>query len=356
VRVMVTCDFHLKYATAQSAGLARAGADVLLLCRTHAMEFGGDAAERRRALDAAHEAGVSTMEMPGRLWDLTAAPQLAATRKRIALFAPDIIHAHRDSDPRALLLLPEAPTVLTIHDAKPHPGHPVARFPPKRWFLNGADNAWVARARAIIVHSERLCEELKLRAHQRCFVVPHGLEVRNEPLPRPSEPTVGFFGRLEPYKGLDVLARAMPRVWARRPDVRLKVAGWGLSTLPLNDPRVQMERRYLPEAEIESFFAATSLAVLPYTEASQTGVGSRVVGYGVPVVASRVGGLPDLTLDQSYLVVPGDDAGLAAAILRHIDDDANIRARVLADVAAPRSWDAAAARSLELYEQLVGHR
>jgi glycosyltransferase involved in cell wall biosynthesis len=113
-----------------------------------------------------------------------------------------------------------------------------------------------------------------------------------------------------------------------------------------------MERRYLPEGEIESFFAATSLAVLPYTEASQTGVGSAAVGYGVPVVATRVGGLPDLALDETYLADPGNDAALARAILRHIDDDGYIRARVLAEVAAPRSWDSTAARSIEIYEQI----
>jgi glycosyltransferase involved in cell wall biosynthesis len=170
----------------------------------------------------------------------------------------------------------------------------------------------------------------------------------------PRKPSVSFFGRLEPYKGLDVLARAMPSVWNRRPDICLNVAGSGASTLPLSDRRVHLQRGYLPEAAIEDFFAATSVAVLPYTEASQTGAGSCAVGYGVPVIASRVGGLPDLTLDETYLVDSGDAAALAEAILRHIDDDATVRTRVLSEIAMPRSWDAAAVQSLALYQQLVG--
>jgi hypothetical protein len=45
---------------------------------------------------------------------------------------------------------------------------------------------------------------------------------------------------------------------------------------------------------------------------------------------------------------------LAEAILRHVDDPAEIRMRVLAELAAPRSWDAAAAKTLDVYEQVVG--
>ena len=96
-----------------------------------------------------------------------------------------------------------------------------------------------------------------------------------------------------------------------------------------------------------------SLAVLPYTQASQTGVGSVAVGYGVPIVVSRVGGLPDLALDHSYVVEPGDDAALADAIVRHIDDGSDVRCRVLSDVAAPRSWDSIAVQSISVYKEVL---
>jgi glycosyltransferase involved in cell wall biosynthesis len=184
-------------------------------------------------------------------------------------------------------------------------------------------------------------------------VVAHGTEVQPRPLPPPERRAVGFFGRLAPYKGLDVLARAMPRVWSARPDVQLRVAGSGDSMLPLEDPRVHLERGYLPEDQLPSFFAQSSLVVLPYTHATQTGAGSLAVGYGVPVVASATGGLPEITLDQSYLCTPGDDSSLAAAIVRHIDDGLDVRERVLDQVAGPLSWDSVALRMLEVYETLV---
>jgi glycosyltransferase involved in cell wall biosynthesis len=357
MRVALACDWFLKYTAAQAAGLASAGADVLLLCRDHPFEFGGDAAERADTLGRARDAGVEVLEAPGRLWDPAAVPLLLRIRRRIARFRAQVVHVQDRVDPRAIALLPlRAPAVLTVHDPVLHPGQPVARLAPKRWLLEGSRSAWRRRARVIVVHSERLRAEVALRAGQRCVVIPHGLDALGEPLPPPPDPLVGFFGRLEPYKGLDILARAMPLVWDARPDVQLGVAGTGSTELPLEDPRVRLERAYLPETEVEAFFRRTSLAVLPYTQASQTGAGSVAVGYGVPIVASRLGGLPDLVLDDSYLVDAGDEAGLAAAIVRHIDDDAAVRSRVLAEVAAPRSWDAVARAGLELYAELLASR
>ena len=267
-----------------------------------------------------------------------------------------MVHAHAGADPRMLALLPSAPLVLTIHDLVPHPGQPVPRPAPRRWFLDAARRAWRRRASVIVVHSTRLEPQVALRPHQRCVVIPHGMQVRDRPLAPPARAAVGFFGRLAPYKGLDVLARAMPRVWTTRPDVHLHVAGAGDAGLVLQDPRVRLDGEYLPEAELERFFAGVTVAALPYTEASQTGAGSTAIGYGVPIVASRLGGLPDLTLDESYLFEAGDDAGLAARIVAHLGDDASVRERVLAELAAPRSWAAVARRSLALYEGLAAQR
>jgi alpha-maltose-1-phosphate synthase len=295
------------------------------------------------------------VELPGRIRDPAAVRALVALRRASHRSRPAVVHAHFTADPRALALLPHAPTVLTIHDPAPHPGQPQARTALKRWFHRAADEGWRRRAEVIVVHSERLRDQVTLRRHQRCVIVPHGLDL-HEPLTPPRSPSVGFFGRLEPYKGLEVLARAMPHVWEARPDVELKIAGSGTASVPLTDPRLSLQRAYLPEAEIEAFFASVSVAVLPYTEASQTGAGSQAVGFGVPVIASRIGALPDLALDESYVVQPGDARALSAAILRHLDDGSETRRRVMREIAAPRSWDAAAALSMSLYEELVQSR
>jgi starch synthase len=354
VRVALACDWFLKYTCSTATAMARAGADVLLLCRDHPGEFGGDGQERRATIAVARDAGVRVLEAPGRLWDPKAIPALLRIRRQISRFDPDVVHLHDGSvDPRALGLLPRVPTVMTVHDPVLHPGQPVARLFARRWLLESSKRILRSRASLVVIHSEHLRPEVQLLPGQRCVVVPHGLDLRDAPLAPPRAPTVGFFGRLQPYKGIDVLARAMPRVWATRPEVELRVSGDGPVEVPLVDPRVRLNRAYLPESGLEAFFRDTSLAVLPYTQASQTGAGSVAVGFGVPVIASRLGGLPDLALDDTYLFDAGDHAALADAILTHIDDGDAVRRRVLAEVAAPKSWDATATQLLELYAELL---
>jgi glycosyltransferase involved in cell wall biosynthesis len=355
VRVTLACDWWLKYTASKAAAMARAGADVQLLCREHAQEFHGDTAEREATLAEPREAGVTVLQAPGRIWDPHAIPALARIRREIHRFAPQVVHLHDVSvDPRVIALLPRVPTVMTVHDPTPHPGHPEVRLRARRWMLDASRRTLRARASVIVIHSEDLRPLIDLRPSQRCVVIPHGLYILSEPLPPPAAPALGFFGRLEPYKGLDVLAAAMPRIWEVRPEVELRVAGTGSMTLPLEDPRVRFDNTYVPESELESFFRGTSLAVLPYIEASQTGAGSTAVGFGVPVVASRVGGLPDLVLDDSYLFEAGDHTALAGAILSHLDDGPAVRRRVLAEVARPNSWDAVGERLLGIYAEVAG--
>src|SRR5437764_14608057 len=144
MRVVLTCDWFLKYASAQGAALARAGVDVLLLCRAHAHEFGEDTAEREVALERARRAGVEVVEIPRRLSDARALPDLLKIRRKLRRFAPDLVHAHDGADPRGLLLARHLPTVATLPDPLPHPGPavPAAR---NTTFLHGPRPAWPPR-------------------------------------------------------------------------------------------------------------------------------------------------------------------------------------------------------------------
>ena len=120
------------------------------------------------------------------------------------------------------------------------------------------------------------------------------------------------------YKGLDVLLDAMASIWEQRPATTLTVAGEGeIPSHPaLSDPRVTLRQEYLAEEEVPALFDAATCVVLPYRQASQSGVGSLAMQHGRAVVASRVGGLPELVgEDWGRLVEPEDVAALAAAVL-----------------------------------------
>ena len=347
MRVLVACDWFLKYAAHQATALARAGVDVRILCRTHAFEFGGSAEERASALAALD--GVSISALPGRVSSLSAAGAVRRLRKDVRTWRPDVVHAHDNADPRLLAIVRGRRRVITIHDPTPHPGQPS-----RSRVEDSIRRHWITGSDAVIVHGAALVDELPAWVRQRrVAVVPHGATVLGRPLAVPSDPVVLLFGRLEPYKGLDVLLRAMERVWNARPDVRLHIAGRGSESDQIpSDPRIGVRAEYVPEAELQSLFATTTLAVLPYTQGSQSGVGSVALGYGVPTIVSDVGALEDLAADATFVVPAGDDHALAGAILAHLDHDESMRSRVLAFARDRLSWDACARRTLEVYRSL----
>ncbi len=102
-----------------------------------------------------------------------------------------------------------------------------------------------------------------------------------------------FFGRLRPYKGLDNLIEAMRLLERRHFPVTLSVVGEGTAELPGLPANVRIERRWVPESEIGQLFTDVDLVVLPYREASQSGVIPIAHHFGVPTVVTPLGGLPE---------------------------------------------------------------
>ncbi len=133
-----------------------------------------------------------------------------------------------------------------------------------------------------------------------------------------------FFGLVRPYKGLDVLLRALA---AGPPDVHLTVAGefWGgvgetrrmIDELGLAG-RVDLRPGYVPAADVPALFAAADAVVLPYRSATATQNVDLAHRYGLPVVASGAGMLAQAVRDgvDGLLATPGDPMSLAAALHR----------------------------------------
>ncbi|MBW8484620.1 glycosyltransferase family 4 protein [Actinomadura parmotrematis] len=133
-----------------------------------------------------------------------------------------------------------------------------------------------------------------------------------------------FFGMIRPYKGLDVLLRALAASSAK---ATLTVAGefWGgldetralVASLGLSD-RVELRPGYVPAADVPGLFAAADALVLPYRTATASQNVWMAAEYGVPVIATRVGGFPDQVRDgvDGLLCDPDDAASLAAALDR----------------------------------------
>ncbi len=139
-----------------------------------------------------------------------------------------------------------------------------------------------------------------------------------------------FFGFLRPYKGLDVLLKAMPSILRKRP-VTLMIVGesWGgaddvnkmTGELGIASHIVRVDR-YVPNEEVGLYFSAADLVILPYLAGTGSGVVPSAYVFNTPVVATRVGSMPDAVTDgrTGFLVPAGDPAALANAILRFFEE------------------------------------
>jgi glycosyltransferase involved in cell wall biosynthesis len=207
-------------------------------------------------------------------------------------------------------------------------------------------------------------------------LVPFGattdLRLVSSPPPRPADRpyTVLFVGRLVERKGVAVLIEAMTHLRPRRPVV-LEIVGDG----PLGEP---LRRRaaelglgdavcfngFVEQEELSRRFVQADVVVLPavYDAKGDTeGLGVVLIealGVQTPVIASAVGGIPDIVRHEEtgLLVPPGEPAALAAAIERYMDDPVlarDLAAAGLRHVERHFSWNAIVTRLRDLYEANV---
>jgi len=140
-------------------------------------------------------------------------------------------------------------------------------------------------------------------------------------------PVLLFFGFVRAYKGLHVLLDAMPEVLGLM-KATLLVAGefyedkssYIKKTEDLGIAgSVVILDRYIPNEAVAGYFSAADLLVLPYRSATQSGITQIAYVFDLPVVATNVGGLPEVVKDgeTGYLVPPDDPHALAEAIVRY---------------------------------------
>jgi glycosyltransferase involved in cell wall biosynthesis len=136
-----------------------------------------------------------------------------------------------------------------------------------------------------------------------------------------------FFGRLLPYKGLDLLLEAYRIMKRQGKDVALKIAGPGdieqyrSQLADLED--VSIDNRWIPEEEVGEVFRDIDIVVASYRGASQSGVLATSGAAGIPAVVTPVGGLAEQVLHEQTGIVAADTtpAAIAAAIGRLVDDE-----------------------------------
>lgn len=162
--------------------------------------------------------------------------------------------------------------------------------------------------------------------------------------------TLIFFGYVRPYKGLGVLIDAFGLYGSEDAEARLLVVGEFYEDRGPYERRIQelglagrvsLVDRYVSDEEVAYFFAAADLLVLPYLSATQSGVIQIAQSFGLPVVTTNVGGIPEVVEEgkTGFLVPPGDPRALSAAIKKYFEEGwGDVMRPHLKEAAARFSW------------------
>lgn len=136
-----------------------------------------------------------------------------------------------------------------------------------------------------------------------------------------------FFGFVREYKGLKHLIRALPKVVDLCENIKLLIVGDFGDNKQLYvdliqecgvEKYIEIHDEYIPDKEVEKYFTASDLVVLPYESATQSGIVQIAYSFEKPVIVTNVGGLPDVVSDgkTGYVVEPQKPDQLADAIIR----------------------------------------
>lgn len=289
------------------------------------------------------------------------------TANYIKQLQPQIIHL----DDVSLRLAPvlwrinNLPIVLNIHDPQPHSSESSWKTTLGRWLT-------FRFVQQYIIHNRFSFDGFYRQYNipeSSVSLIPLGvLEifrkwVKKSILEEPK--TVLFFGRINPYKGLETLIDAARMISKQISDVRFIIAGRPLANYNIpqfhelsNNCLFELHLDYIPNDLVVELFQRAHLIVCPYTDATQSGVVLTAYAFRKPVVATRVGGLPEYIWDDEtgFLVPPKNPKALAESIIKLLKDPVKhemMKKNIANKCSEELSWDNIAKQTFQLYERLI---
>lgn len=263
------------------------------------------------------------------------------------------------------------PLVTTIHDVDVHPGDSDTRMLPG-W----ASELMVRQSKHVVVHGEGLKQMVldRYKKSANCVhVLSHpaihryaDLARRQKMARRQADGTVRvlLFGRIFAYKGLEYLIRAEAILKDLLPNLRITVAGrgddpWVFQPLMGEAVRYDIRNRFIEDAEVAQLFLDADIVVLPYTEASQSGVLNLAAAFGKPVIVTDVGELRATVQPNGLgMVVPPRDAEQLARAIRILAENGELRSNfgtnALEWATGANSPMQVGAKAAAVYREVVG--
>lgn len=280
-------------------------------------------------------------------------------------FKPDVIHI-QSGDFWLCFVLPilkKYPIVTTVHDPKLHLGE-------ERLYAKFIAQVTRMCTNQTIVHGEEL-KKIMIKDYgidkETVHVIPHGdysfYKKWAEKDMQEIDNNILFFGRIWPYKGLDYLIKAQPLITKEIPDAKIVIAGKGenfkkYERLMVNKGAFIVYNYFVPNNMVAELFQKASLIVLPYVEATQSGVIPIAYAFKKPVVATNVGSIPEVVDDgkTGYLVPPKNPEKLADAIIKLLQN--REKRKKMGENAYEKmkkelSWEDIARKTIKVYNNAI---
>lgn len=238
--------------------------------------------------------------------------------------------------------------------------------PLTKYFLTGSDGC--------VTLCEAVSKDLlRLKPDARYTVIQHPLyshfgkkmerkEAEAQLGLEPGKKNLLFFGLIRAYKGLDILLKAFGEL---PDDYQLIIAGepYGsfdryqeiIDRLPGKD-RIRMNLKYIKDSEVSRYFSAADLAVLPYRNATQSGISSVSYHFEVPMIVTAVGGLKETIEDRGTGIAAKECSpeAIRKEIIRYFSDP-SIKDKCIACIKEEKerlSWHTFAERLTEFIETI----
>lgn len=253
--------------------------------------------------------------------------------------------------------------VWTVHDPVLHSGE-------DKWQTRLAYRSYGYMNAQFILHNRQqrpaFIQQYGINEN-RCHYVPFGpleiFRIFEDGHPIEEEPkTILFWGRISPYKGVEYLQEAVLKIKEQVPGLKVIVAGkanYPLDTHELeSNPVFEFINGYVPNDQLVRLIRRSALVVCPYTDATQSGVLMTAFAFGKPVLATAVGGIPEVVEEgiNGQLVPPRNADALGNAMLEMLSNGKlkAMNRHIEAQAATGSfSWEKIAKDTLQVYEKAI---
>lgn len=178
-----------------------------------------------------------------------------------------------------------------------------------------------------------------------------------------SDKYILYFGQITSHKGLDYLLPAMVELHRMIPNVKLILAGKGKYDFDISLYEklnyIEFRNRYIPDDELAQLIHGSLFVVCPYKDATQSGVIMSAYAFNKPVIATNVGGLPEMVVDQKLgLIVPPRDVEALTKAMCNLLENPQLLEKYSCNIEqeygdGQKSWKYIAREMKCVYEQIL---